>query len=158
MLNTVDESTGSFKSHFVTGAETSRAGQRRVLREERSGPSWCPVWCQAAGGSRSRAKQYEFKRGATSLSHGRRGPYARHLAGARIGAWEAGVLLRGADTPHPPGSSSGNTHSDEVTSTSSLDRRGQGTTASVGGGRTIMSTLRRPLSGHGGWRGVRVQT
>ena len=27
--------------------------------------------------------------------------------------------------------------------TSSLDRRGQGTTASAGGGRTIMSTLRR---------------
>ena len=49
----------------------------------------------------------------------------------------------GADNAPPSGSSFGNKHGVEAIMTSSLDRRGQGTTASAGGGRTIMSTLRR---------------
>ena len=46
----------------------------------------------------------------------------------------------GADNAPPSGSSFGNIHGVEETSTSSLDRRGQGTTVRAGGGRTILST------------------
>ena len=76
--------------------------------------------------------------------------FARHTGSISMtGGWfsprglEGWGGVCGADNAPPSGSSFGNKHGVEAITTSSLDRRGQGTTASAGGGRTIMSTLRR---------------
>ena len=67
--------------------------------------------------------------------------FARHTGSTCMtGGWfsprglEGWGGVCGADNAPPSGSSFGNKHGVEATTTSSLDRRGQGTTASAGGG------------------------
>ena len=117
-----------------------------------------PHTVRAASGPRGHAYDYNCQTGRhLVVSRDIRGPHAWREAGFHLGAWGLGVVVRGADTAPTSGSSFGNKHGVEALTTSSLDRRGQGTTASVGGGRTSMSTLRSPPSGNGGGVWERVQ-
>ena len=116
----------------MTGAETN-VGQR--CDHWKTGlDSLVPYTVPAVGGPRCRANDYEFSaRRHHATFRGSRAPQARRVAGFHLGAWGLGAEVRGADITPPTGGSFIGKHDAEATTTSSLDRRGRGATASAGG-------------------------